>query len=114
MPGIIDDANFIFKKALNVVDKTTGLPVTQYVYEDTKSGKKVKSKKEKKGKSGKLINSFIELKKKTYPKIRINHQAKKIKKTEGASDYPELIQFNNKAFLSWNTIKDGYQFIALE
>ena len=52
MPGIIDDANFIFKKALNVVDKTTGLPVTQYVYEDTKSGKKVKSKKEKKGAVG--------------------------------------------------------------
>ena len=41
-------------------------------------------------------------------------EAKKIKKTEGASDYPELIQFNNKAFLSWNTIKDGYQLISLE
>ena len=45
MPGIIDDANFIFKKTLNIVDKTTGLPVTQFVYEDTKSGKKVKTKK---------------------------------------------------------------------
>lgn len=52
MPGIIDDANFIFKKTLNIVDKTTGLPVTQYVYEDTKSGKKVKTKKEKKGAVG--------------------------------------------------------------
>jgi len=41
-------------------------------------------------------------------------ETKKIKKTEGASDYPELIQFNNKAFLSWNTIKDGYQLISLE
>ena len=41
-------------------------------------------------------------------------EAKTIKKTEGASDYPELIQFNKKAFLSWNTIKDGYQLIALE
>jgi len=41
-------------------------------------------------------------------------EAKTIKKTEGASDYPELIQFNKKAFLSWNTIKDGYQLMALE
>lgn len=52
MPGIVDDANFIFKKVLNVVDKTTGLPVTQYVYEDTKSGKNVKTKKVKKGAVG--------------------------------------------------------------
>jgi len=41
-------------------------------------------------------------------------EAKIIKKTEGASDYPELIQFNDKAFLSWNTIKNGYQLISLE
>ena len=47
----------------------------------------INSKKEKKGKSGKLINSFIELKKKTYPKIRINHQAKKIKKKALNRDY---------------------------
>ena len=53
MPGIIDDAHFIFKKALNIVDKTTGQPVTQYFYEDTKAGKQVKSKKEKKGAVGK-------------------------------------------------------------
>ena len=41
-------------------------------------------------------------------------EAKILKKSEGASDYPELIQFNNKAFLSWNTMKDGYQLISLE
>lgn len=41
-------------------------------------------------------------------------ESKVIKKTDGVSDYPELIQFNNKAFLSWNTIKDGYQLISLE
>ena len=41
-------------------------------------------------------------------------EAKIIKKSEGASDYPELIQFNNKVFLSWNTMKDGYQLISLE
>ena len=47
----------------------------------------INSKKEKKGKSGKLINSFIELKKKTYPKIRINHQAKKIESKALNRDY---------------------------
>ena len=47
----------------------------------------INSKKEKKGKSGKLINSFIELKKKTYPKIRINHQAKKIENKALNRDY---------------------------
>ena len=47
----------------------------------------INSKKEKKGKSGKLINSFIELKKKTYPKIRINHQAKKIESKVLNRDY---------------------------
>ena len=47
----------------------------------------INSKKEKKGKSGKLINSFIELKKKTYPKIRINHQDKKIENKALNRDY---------------------------
>lgn len=41
-------------------------------------------------------------------------ESKLIKKTDGVSDYPELIQFNNKVFLSWNTIKNGYQLISLE
>jgi hypothetical protein len=41
-------------------------------------------------------------------------ESKVIKKTDGVSDYPELIQFKNKVFLSWSTIKDGYQLISLE
>lgn len=48
MSGILDDANFIFKKTLNVVDSTTGLNVTNYVYRDIKAGKDVITKKPKK------------------------------------------------------------------
>lgn len=43
MSGILDDANFIFKKTLNVVDKTTGLNVTHYFYDDVKNNKEVKT-----------------------------------------------------------------------
>lgn len=52
MPGIQDDANFIFRKVLKFVDVTTGLETEEYVYEDTKAGKQVKSKKKKKGAIG--------------------------------------------------------------
>lgn len=48
MSGILDDANFIFKKVLNVVDSTTGLNVTEYVYDDIKAGKEVKTRTPKK------------------------------------------------------------------
>ena len=47
MSGILDDANFLFKKVLNVVDSTTGLNVTEYVYHDVKAGKEVRTKKPK-------------------------------------------------------------------
>ena len=40
---ITDDAHFIFKKVLNIADETTGLDVTQYFYEDTRTGKEVKT-----------------------------------------------------------------------
>ena len=52
MSGITDDANFIFKKALNVVDKTTGLNVTEYFYDDVKSRKEIKTRKPKNGAIG--------------------------------------------------------------
>lgn len=48
MPGIVDDGHFVFKKILNIADKTTGLDVTHYFYEDTKSGKEVRTTKPKK------------------------------------------------------------------
>ena len=52
MSGIGDDANFIFKKVLNVIDKTTGLDTVEYVYDDVKAGKEVKTKTPKAGALG--------------------------------------------------------------
>ena len=52
MSGIVDDANFIFKKVLNVIDKTTGLGTVEYVYDDVKAGKEVKTKTPKTGALG--------------------------------------------------------------
>jgi hypothetical protein len=52
MSGIVDDANFIFKKVLNVIDKTTGLGTVEYVYDDVKAGKEVKTKTPKAGALG--------------------------------------------------------------
>ena len=49
MSGILDDANFLFKKTLNIVDSTTGLNVTEYVYHDVKAGKEVKTRTPKSG-----------------------------------------------------------------
>jgi len=52
MSGIGDDANFIFKKVLNVIDQTTGLGTVEYVYDDVKAGKEVKTKTPKQGALG--------------------------------------------------------------
>jgi len=52
MSGIVDDANFIFKKVLNVIDKTTGLGTVEYLYDDVKAGKEVKTKTPKAGALG--------------------------------------------------------------
>ena len=49
MSGIGNDANFIFKKVLNVVDKTTGLEVTEYFYDDTVNGREVITRSPKSG-----------------------------------------------------------------
>lgn len=49
MPGIGDDANFLFKKILNVVDKTTGVDVTHYVYDDKVNNKEVMTRTPKTG-----------------------------------------------------------------
>jgi len=39
--SIIDDGNFIFKKALAVADATTGQDITHYFYDDVKNGKEI-------------------------------------------------------------------------
>ena len=41
MAGIEDDAHFIFKKVLNIADQTSGVNVTHYFYDDTRTGKEV-------------------------------------------------------------------------
>ena len=41
MSGITDDANFIFKKVLDVVDATTGLETKEYIYDDVVNGGEV-------------------------------------------------------------------------
>ena len=86
--GIVDDANFIFKKALNVVDKTTGLPVTQFVYEDTKSGKKVKTKKEKKGAVGQSQAKPVDTKGTAQTTLSEDNTTAK-RERPGQSLYPE-------------------------
>jgi len=48
MSDFSDDLNYVFKKVLKVVDATTGLETTQYVYNDKKTGKEVKSQTPKK------------------------------------------------------------------
>ena len=52
MSGIVDDDNYIFKKVLNVIDKTTGLGTVEYLYDDVKAGKEVKTKTPKAGALG--------------------------------------------------------------
>ena len=42
--SIIDDGNFIFKKALAVADATTGQDITHYFYDDVKNGKEISSR----------------------------------------------------------------------
>lgn len=49
MPGIQDDANFIFKKVLNIADKTSGVDVTHYFYDDVKQGKEISTTQKKTG-----------------------------------------------------------------
>jgi len=41
MSEIADDAHFIFKKVLNIADKTSGVDVSHYFYEDTRTGREV-------------------------------------------------------------------------
>ncbi|MEO8332449.1 MAG: sialidase family protein [Gallionella sp.] len=41
-------------------------------------------------------------------------EPKKIASTAGSSDHPLLIGAGEKAYLSWNTIEEGYRLIALE
>jgi hypothetical protein len=60
MSGITDDLNFVFKKTLNVVDATTGLNTTEYFYEDTRTGKEVKSSSAKAGALGNVPVSPID------------------------------------------------------
>ena len=49
MSGITDDANFIFKKVLDVVDATTGLEVKEYIYDDVCNGGEVTTRAPKNG-----------------------------------------------------------------
>lgn len=49
MSGIGNDANFIFKKVLNVVDKSTGLDVTEYFYDDVVNNREVTTRSPKPG-----------------------------------------------------------------
>ena len=49
MSGITDDANFIFKKVLDVVDATTGLEVKEYIYDDVCNGGEVTTRSPKNG-----------------------------------------------------------------
>ena len=44
-----DDAHYIFKKVLNIADQTTGLDVTHYFYEDTKTGREISTTIKKEG-----------------------------------------------------------------
>lgn len=41
-------------------------------------------------------------------------QVQSIAMTHDASDHPVLVAFNNHVWLSWNSKRDGYRFIALE